>query len=85
MDVSPKFSDILELQRPTVLSSRRFLVLNLINKARSRFGVSPVVLDTDLNDFAQNYSQAMIKGNFFGHYDLQGRGPSQRARLAGIM
>ena len=42
-------------------------------------------MDDALNDLAQNHSQNMINSNFFGHFDLQGKSPNDRARAAGIL
>jgi uncharacterized protein YkwD len=42
-------------------------------------------MDDRLNDLAQKHSNNQIANNFFGHYDPQGKGPSDRAKDAGIM
>ena len=57
----------------------------MVNNVRKQYGVEAVFMDPKLNNLAQNYSQAMINGNFFGHYDLQGNSPTDRARAAGIV
>ena len=70
---------------PSILSSRRFMILDMVNTVRKRYGVDAVFMDETLNNLAQNYSQTMINGNFFGHYDLQGQSPNDRAKKFGIV
>ncbi len=83
-DLSPELSNKELLQEPRLIGDRRQLVLNLINKVRSTFGAQNIYGDQGLDSLAQNYSEAQISGNFFGHYDLQGRSPDARAKAAGI-
>jgi uncharacterized protein YkwD len=83
-DLSPSSINKQALQEPRLLADRRQLVLSLINRIRNSFGAQEVYLDNDLNNLAQDYSQAQISGNFFGHYDLLGRSPNDRAKAAGI-
>ena len=59
-------------------------MLNLINNIRAEYNVDPVFMDNKLNSLAQDYSALMIRDNFIGHYDRQGRGPGDRARERGI-
>ena len=82
-DLSPRFFDR-NAFGPTILSERRFLVLDMINTIRSKFGAEAVFMDDALNDLAQKHSQNMVSQNFFGHFDPQGNGPEDRARAAGI-
>ncbi len=58
--------------------------MQMINDVRKRFGVPRVYFDSKLNNLAQNYSAIQIQQNFYGHIDLQGNSPSQRAQAAGI-
>ncbi len=83
-DLSPEFIDKEALQQPRLIDDRRQIVLSLINRVRSSFGVQEVYTDQTLNGLAQNYSEAMLNGNFFGHYDPQGRSPNERAKALGI-
>lgn len=84
-DLSPASINKQALQEPRLLSDRRHLVLTLINRIRNSFGAQEVYLDNDLNNLGQDYSQAQISGNFYGHIDPLGRSPNDRARAAGIM
>jgi len=84
VDLSPGYTDTSALQEPALLTDRRQLVLDLINKKRSYFGASPIYEDSNLDSLAQNYSQYMISANFFGHYDPSGRSPKDRALAANI-
>lgn len=56
----------------------------MINEVRKRFGAPRVYFDNKLNNLAQNYSSLQVQQNFYGHIDLQGNTPSQRAQAAGI-
>lgn len=75
-DLSDKKFDTRTLNYPSDIASRRKLVLDLVNIARQRFGVNPIVGDARLDNLAQDHSQNMINKNFFGHVDPQGRSPS---------
>ncbi len=59
-------------------------MLSLINRDRVSNGLSPVILDTPLNNLAQSHSQSMVDQNFFGHVNPQGKSPDDRRRAAGI-
>lgn len=84
LDLSPGYADRNGLQEPTLLTDRRQLVLNLINNVRLNYGANPIYEDAALSNLANAYSQAQISGNFFGHIDLNGRSPNDRALAAGI-
>lgn len=56
-------------------------MLDLINDARKEHGASPVTLGT--NRAAQQHADAMLKGNFTGHWGLDGLKPTMRYTLAG--
>lgn len=83
-DLAPKSFDKNAFGFSTILSSRRFVILDMVNKIRKQYGAEAIFMDSKLNELAQNFSQSMINGNFFGHYDLQGRSPSDRSKAAGI-
>ncbi len=84
LDLSPGYADKNGLQEPTLLTDRRQLVLNLINNVRLNFGANSIYEDAALSNLANAYSQAQISGNFFGHVDLNGKSPNDRAVAAGI-
>jgi uncharacterized protein YkwD len=75
MDLNPKYIDLAALNRPSLLDSRRSIILMLLNDVRRSFGQSNLYLDSKLNDLAQAYSATQIQNNFVGHYDNLGRGP----------
>jgi uncharacterized protein YkwD len=54
------------------------LIFQLTNEARRQNGLPDLEPDEALSAAAQNYSDELLKGNFFSHKDLQGRGPQQR-------
>ena len=56
-------------------------MLGLINEGREEHGVLPVTLGT--NSAAQGHAEAMLKGNFVGHWGLDGLNPNMRYTLAG--
>ena len=43
-----------------------------------------MALDDNLNLLAQNYAVDMVRRGFYGHYDPEGMGPSDRAKKMGI-
>ena len=65
---------------PTPFQEKEY-VLGLINEAREEHGVLPVELGT--NSAAQGHAEAMLKGNFIGHWGLDGLNPNMRYTLAG--
>lgn len=55
-------------------------MLDLINEARRKRGVNPVTLDTGgLTNAAQSHTADMVRRNFFGHVNPDGKGPQDRA------
>ncbi|MGA8573425.1 MAG: CAP domain-containing protein [Desulfobaccales bacterium] len=54
------------------------LIFRLTNDARRQNGLPDLEPDEALSEAAQDYSDELLKGNFFSHKDLQGRGPQQR-------
>ena len=73
-DLSPKFFDR-NAFGPTILSERRFMILDMINTIRAKFGAEAVFMEDKLNGLAQKHSQNMVSQNFFGHNDPQGNRP----------
>ncbi len=58
--------------------------INLINKERIRFGLNPVISNTDLDRLALLHSDDMITRNFFGHINPDGETPNDRRLQFGI-
>lgn len=48
-------------------------MLRLVNEERAKVGVKPLVIDERLNKSAQYKAEDMLKNNYFGHVDNQGR------------
>lgn len=70
---------------PTVnLSQDRSELLTLINGDRTKYGFTPVELNTDLNNLAQAHTEDMIARNFFAHVNPDGLTPDDRRKAAGI-
>lgn len=84
----PDFFELNEQKLSTAplgtLTDVRATTLNLINRDRMAHGLSPVALDTALNNLAQNHTQSMVDQNFFGHINPQGKSPDDRRRAASI-
>ncbi len=58
-------------------------VLDLTNGQRSRFGLRPLTLNTDLNRAAQNHSESMAVDDFFSHTGADGSSPFDRIEAVG--
>jgi uncharacterized protein YkwD len=54
------------------------LIFQLTNEARSNKGLPALEQDEALSEAAQNYSDELLKGNFFSHIDPEGKGPQAR-------
>ena len=63
------------------LEARRQYMLRLVNNARLEHNLSPVILGD--NAAAQSHAEAMLEGNFTGHWGLDGLTPNMRYTLAG--
>ncbi|MEU3709471.1 CAP domain-containing protein [Streptomyces catenulae] len=59
-------------------------VLSLVNDERAKAGCSPVKADAQLASLATAFSDDMAARGFFDHTDPDGKGPWDRARVAGI-
>lgn len=59
-------------------------MLALVNEARAGAGCGAVTPDAGLARVARGHSEGMRDRNFFGHTDLDGRSPFDRAALAGV-
>ncbi|MCK5332422.1 CAP domain-containing protein [Candidatus Parcubacteria bacterium] len=60
-------------------------MLLLVNKERELRGFKPLVVDDKLRDVARNYGKDMFERGYFGHIDLEGRGPADRMNLGGVL
>jgi hypothetical protein len=58
-------------------------VIRLTNQYRSDNGLSPLSIDLDLQEAAQQHSQNMANQDFFSHTGLDGSSSAQRALNAG--
>jgi len=56
---------------------------NLINIERQSNGLSTLQYDTELAEIARAHSQDMVARNYFNHDNLEGQGPTERAKSAG--
>lgn len=56
---------------PTVRTPEH--MVELINKVRTYYGLSPLTMSTVLNQTAHNKACDMLSGNYFAHEDLKGR------------
>ena len=63
------------------LTEAKEYMLGLINDARRQHGLAPVVPGD--NPAAQEHAEAMLEGNFTGHWGLDGLTPPMRYTLAG--
>ncbi|MFH1388866.1 MAG: CAP domain-containing protein [Patescibacteria group bacterium] len=60
-------------------------MLTLINNVRKDNGLSPVVLNNQLNRVAQGHAEDMFTRPFYGHNTPEGKTPSQRAIDGGYL
>jgi len=63
------------IQHPKKLEE---LIFQLTNEARRKNGLPTLEPDEALSEAAQNYSDELLKGNFFSHKNLEGKGPQER-------
>lgn len=83
----PNFFDLYERTDKDALFNLQdeiTLQINLINKERIRFGLSPVIGDKDLNRLALLHSEDMVLRDFFGHINPDGETPNDRRLQLGI-
>jgi uncharacterized protein YkwD len=63
------------IQHPKQLEE---LIFHLTNEARRKNGLPALEPDGALSERAQNYSDELLRGNFFSHTDLEGKSPQER-------
>ncbi len=63
------------IQHPKKLEE---LIFQLTNEARRKNGLPTLDPDEALSAAAQNYSDELLRGNFFSHKNLEGKGPQER-------
>ena len=91
----PVLPDFMDMQVGVVLETKVSLtnsakndmrsdLLQRINEVRARQGKSQIILDEQLNDFAQSHVDDMVASNYFSHRDQRGRGPDERKADFGI-
>ena len=56
---------------------------SLINNERQSYGLAPLEYDTLLAQIARAHSVDMAARNYFNHTNLEGLGPTERAKAAG--
>lgn len=56
---------------------------NLINDERQSYGLAPLEYDTMLAQIARAHSVNMAARNYFNHTNLEGLGPTERAKATG--
>jgi uncharacterized protein YkwD len=61
-----------QIVEPASAAEARRLVFLRVNGLRTTMGLSPVVLDTDLDAIAQRYAEKMAAEDFFAHIDPSG-------------
>lgn len=83
----PNYFDLYEAEEdpaPFNLQTEIQKQLDLINTERIRFGLNPVYADSDLDYLAQLHSDDMVRRNFFGHINPDGKTPNDRRIELGI-
>ncbi len=63
------------IQHPKKLEE---LIFQLTNEARRKNGLPTLEPDEAMSAAAQNYSDELLRGNFFSHKNLEGKGPQER-------
>ncbi|MGR8933126.1 MAG: CAP domain-containing protein [Gammaproteobacteria bacterium] len=59
------------------------LIHRQINRERQNHGLAALAWDKRLADIARGHSRDMAQRNFFSHFNLQGEGPTERAKHYG--
>jgi len=77
-DLEKDLEPITQSQIINNLKKLRTDLLAMINNDRRRLKLSPVVLDDDLNMFANAHSDDLSKNNYFSHINMNGEGPGER-------
>lgn len=89
-DVIPLIPDYLDQNERTLftgnfdLNQERQDLIDLINKDRSNLGLGTLAPADELNNMAQIHSDDMKNNNYYGHYDLNNKGPDERRIDLGI-
>lgn len=71
------------VKNPHVDTSAEETMLTLVNRERTSRGLSPLVMDSSLQDLARSYAKEMFQQGYFSHYDPEGRSPFDRMNEAG--
>lgn len=59
-------------------------VFELVNAERAKLGLAPLTASGGLARAAGSYAADMVEGDFFGHYDPNGRGFNERVHESGL-
>ena len=71
-------------EKPAIdISELEKKIHQLTNIEREKYGLQPLKYDYELSDIARSHSQDMAINNYFDHYNLEGQGPTDRAKSAG--
>jgi uncharacterized protein YkwD len=63
----------------------RTAVLCLVNQERANHGESPLVLDTDLQQAAEQHAEELVRDDYFAHVSPSGLTPVERIRDTGYL
>jgi uncharacterized protein YkwD len=83
--MSPQGKQISDKRRPAEITPETVAakIVEGINAARKKKGLSPLKVEARLARAAQQHSDAMAKEDFFDHRDKRGRGPADRVDATG--
>lgn len=83
----PDFQDLrepLDPEREIFLNREKLVLFRLLNSFRAEQGLSYLILDPEISQFAQAYAEQMVAEDFFGHVDPQGLDPEARQQKFGL-
>lgn len=71
---------------PSTLLRNSFedLMITLMNEARVKEGLQPLIYTPEYNQIARRHSTSMAENNYFGHVDLQGLRGGSRMKNGGM-
>ena len=73
-----------EVKNGTVDQAAEQQMVMMVNEARRKAGLKPLVLDTSLRELARYYANYMFQHGYFSHYSPDGASPFDRMREAEI-
>ncbi|HLD01837.1 MAG TPA: CvpA family protein [Patescibacteria group bacterium] len=88
LTIEPQSNETVDLnyqvQSPTVDQEAEEQMLEMVNKERAKRGLTLLVIDEELVQFARSYSLDMFQRGYFSHYNPEGESPFDRMEKAGI-